>query len=43
MLYSEKFLAEQCIRSAWSVRSILFWEPAWLLWSKEYGWWWWWW
>ena len=48
-----KFLAEQWIRSAWSVRPVHFWEPSKLLRSQESGWWrwggggggrgWWWW
>jgi len=33
------FLLEQWIRSAWSVKSVLVWEPAKLLWRKECGWW----
>ena len=39
-----KFSVEEWKGSAWSVRPVLFWEPAKLLWSKESGWWWrWWW
>jgi hypothetical protein len=35
-----KGLVDQWIRSAWSVRPVLFWKTAKLLWSKECGWWW---
>jgi hypothetical protein len=39
-----KFMAEEWIRSAWSVRPVWFWEPGELAWCYECGWWWlWWW
>ena len=37
MTYCQKVLAEQWIRSVWSVTPALFWETAELLWSRESG------
>ena len=43
VLWKFFFLAKQWIRSAWSVRPVMFWKPAKPLWGKGSGWWWWWW